>query len=47
MPVIRISAEVFKRIQDEAIARRFSFVSPDNVLRAIFGMKQAGKKQAK
>lgn len=45
--VIRVSDEVYQWMQEWAKKRGHSFVSPDNLLRAVFGLKQSGKKQIK
>ncbi len=45
--VIRISDETFKRLQDKARAAGLVFVSPDNLLRHILDMPQAGRNKGK
>lgn len=45
MPVIRISDEVFRRLQDEARELQEPFVSPDNLLRYLLKMPQTGTKK--
>lgn len=43
--VIRVSEEVFKRLQDEAREAGLAFVSPDNLLRHLLKMPLTGKKK--
>lgn len=45
--VVRISNAVIRRLQGEAKARGGEFASPDNILRAVLGMEQTGKKRIK
>jgi hypothetical protein len=45
--VIIVSDEVYQFLQDWAKSMGYSFVSPDNILRAILELKQSGNKQIK
>lgn len=46
MPVIRISNQLFQKLQEEARQMGWVFISPDNLLRGLLGMEQVGKKRA-